>query len=46
MNRHIFMAPNWKHKYPEFYKQIMAYQKKGKNKHDDAPDVLAAIYEG
>lgn len=46
MNRHIFMSPNWKHKHLEFYKQIMAYQKKGTNKHDDAPDVLAAIYEG
>lgn len=39
------MPPNWKHKHPEFYKQIMAYQKEGKNKHDDAPEVLAAIYE-
>lgn len=23
----------------------MQYQRKGKNAHDDAPDVLAAIYE-
>jgi predicted phage terminase large subunit-like protein len=45
VNKHVFMPQNWKHKYPEFYKQLMAYQKKGKNKHDDAPDVLAAIYE-
>lgn len=45
VNKHIFMPRNWKHKYPEFYKQLMAYQKKGKNKHDDAPDVLAGIYE-
>lgn len=45
VNRHVFMPYNWKHKYPEFYKQLMSYQKKGKNAHDDAPDVLAAIYE-
>ena len=45
VNHHVFMPPNWKHKYPEFYKQLRSYQKKGKNKNDDAPDVLAAIYE-
>lgn len=45
VNKHILMPYNWKHKYPEFYKQLMKYQKKGKNAHDDAPDVLAAIYE-
>nr|WP_200841577.1 phage terminase large subunit [Dietzia maris] len=45
VNKHVFMPRGWKQKYPEFYKQLMAYQKKGRNKHDDAPDVLAAIYE-
>ena len=45
VNRHVFMPHNWKHKYPEFYKQLMSYQKKGRNRNDDAPDVLAAIYE-
>jgi predicted phage terminase large subunit-like protein len=45
VNKHIFMPANWRHKYPEFYRQLMKYQKKGKNAHDDAPDVLAAIYE-
>ena len=45
VNRHVVMPYNWKHKFPEFYRQLMEYQKKGKNKHDDAPDVLAAIYE-
>lgn len=45
VNRHVLMPHNWKHKHPEFYCQLMGYQKKGKNKHDDAPDVLAAIYE-
>lgn len=45
VSKHIFMPHNWNHKWPEFYKQLMGYQKKGKNAHDDAPDVLAAIYE-
>lgn len=45
VSRHIFMPHNWNNKWPRFYKQLMGYQKKGKNKHDDAPDVLSAIYE-
>lgn len=43
--KHIFMPPNWEKKHRRFYEQLMSYQKKGKNKFDDAPDVLAAIYE-
>jgi predicted phage terminase large subunit-like protein len=43
--KHVFMPPNWKHKYPEFYRQLANHQRKGRNAHDDAPDVLAAIYE-
>ena len=45
VQNHVFMPPNWKKKYPEFYKQVMSYQRKGRNAHDDAVDVLAAIYE-
>lgn len=43
--KHVYMPLNWRNKHREFYKQIMGYQKKGKNKHDDGPDVLAGIYE-
>lgn len=43
--KHIFMPPHWKEKYPKFFKQVTNYQKKGKNEHDDGPDVLARIYE-
>lgn len=42
---HIFMPTSWQKRYPEFCKQIYSYQRKGKNAHDDAVDVLAAIYE-
>lgn len=45
VQNHIYMPTGWKQRYPEFYKQVMSYQRKGKNKHDDAVDVLASIYE-
>lgn len=45
VQNHVYMPLNWKTKYPEFYRQVMNYQRKGKNAHDDAVDVLAAIYE-
>lgn len=45
VTKHIFMPLNWQYRWPEFYKQLSSYQRKGKNIHDDAPDVLAAIYE-
>lgn len=45
VQNHVYMPQGWKNRHPEFYKQVMSYQKKGKNKHDDAVDVLASIYE-
>jgi predicted phage terminase large subunit-like protein len=45
VNRHVFMPHNWKNKHQAFHHQLAGYQRKGKNPHDDAPDVLAAIYE-
>lgn len=45
VQKHIIMPHNWQNKWPEFFKQLSKYQRKGKNAHDDAPDVLAAIYE-
>lgn len=45
VGEHVYMPFNWKNKYPEFYKEVMGYQRKGKNKHDDGVDVLASIYE-
>ncbi len=43
--RHVFMPRNWKTRFKAFHHQLASYQKKGRNAHDDAPDVLAAIYE-
>lgn len=45
VNEHIYMPFNWQHKYPEFYKHIKNFMKKGKNEHDDGADVLTAIAE-
>ena len=45
VQNHVIMPPNWKKKYPEFFRQVMSYQRKGRNAHDDSVDVLAAIYE-
>lgn len=45
VGEHVYMPYNWKHKFPQFYNEVMSYQRKGKNKHDDGVDVLASIYE-
>lgn len=45
VNNHVYMPLGWDKKYPEFYKQVTRYMAKGKNAHDDGPDVLASIYE-
>lgn len=42
---HIYFPVNWADRWPEFFKAITTYQKEGKNKHDDAPDVLTGIAE-
>lgn len=45
VQNHVYMPLGWRQRFPEFYKQVMNYQRKGKNAHDDAVDVLAAIFE-
>ena len=35
----------WEVNYAEFYGDVMAYQKEGKAKHDDAEDCLAGVYD-
>lgn len=45
VNEHIYMPFNWQHKYPDFYKHIKNFMRKGKNVHDDGADVLTAIAE-
>lgn len=45
VQNHVYMPFGWKQRYPDFYRQVTNYQKRGKNAHDDAVDVLASIYE-
>ena len=45
VNANIYMPVDWKNKWPEFAKDIISYQKQGKNKHDDGPDTLTGIAE-
>lgn len=41
----IIMPEGWERKWPEAYKAISKYQRKGKNDHDDAPDGLTGLVE-
>nr|DAI43559.1 MAG TPA: Terminase [Caudoviricetes sp.] len=45
VNNNIYMPVEWKNKWPEFAKDIISYQKEGKNKHDDGPDALTGVAE-
>lgn len=45
VRKNIHMPTGWESKFPDFATQLLSYQRKGKNDHDDAPDVLAGIYE-
>ena len=39
------MPPNWQKKWPEAANEVLRYQRKGKNTHDDMCDILAGIFE-
>ena len=45
VNTNIYMPVDWKNKWSEFAKDIISYQKEGKNKHDDGPDALTGVAE-
>lgn len=45
VNNTVVMPDNWHIRWPEFYNDIINYMAKGKNKHDDAVDVLTGIVE-
>lgn len=45
VQNHIYMPKGWAQRFPEFYKNVMAYQRKGRNAHDDGPDVLSSVSE-
>ncbi|PID67408.1 MAG: terminase [Fusobacteriales bacterium] len=45
VNNNIYMPVDWQNRFPEFAKDILSYQKEGKNKHDDGPDALTGVCE-
>lgn len=42
---HIMYPSNWRDKFPEYYHDMITYQREGKNAHDDAPDATTGIAE-
>ena len=42
---HVLYPANWKHKWPDYYKSMVKYQKEGENKHDDAQDCTTGVAE-
>lgn len=45
VQQNVFMPKGWAERWPEMAAQILSYVAGAKNEHDDALDVLAAIYE-
>lgn len=41
----VYFPINWMDRFPEFARDITAYQKEGKNAHDDCADALTGVYE-
>lgn len=42
----VLMPEGWERKWPDFYKHLMAYQRKSKStEHDDAPDCITGVVE-
>ena len=42
---YVWWPEGWKHRWPDMYNEIMSYNAKGKNEHDDAVDALAMIFD-
>lgn len=45
VNNFFIMPEGWEKLFPSFYNEVAYYMAIGKNKHDDGPDCLTAIYE-
>ena len=43
--QNIIFPIGWEVNYSDFYGDVISYQREGKQKHDDAEDVLAGIYD-
>ncbi len=45
VSNHIYYPENWKDRFPEYWKAMVTYQRRGKNKHDDAADATTGAAE-
>jgi predicted phage terminase large subunit-like protein len=45
VNEQIVLPESFEKRFPKLYKDLTSYQRKGKNKHDDAPDSLTGVVE-
>lgn len=43
--KNMLFPENWQELWPDFARDLLKYQKEGKNAHDDAPDALTGAYE-
>lgn len=43
--QNVFFPTDWARRWPQFYRALTGYQRKGKNAHDDAPDTLTGLAE-
>lgn len=41
----VIMPEGWEKRFPEFYKDVSRYQRRGKNDRDDGPDTLTGLVE-
>ena len=42
---HVYYPVNWRDRWPEYYRDMVKYQREGQNKHDDAPDATTGLAE-
>ncbi len=42
---HVIYPSNWMHKWPDYYRAMVRYQRDGDNRHDDAPDCTTGVAE-
>ena len=41
----VYFPVDWSRRWPQFYRDLTGYQRKGRNAHDDAPDTLTGLAE-
>ena len=45
IEQNVFFPMGWDRKWPELYRALSGYQRRGRNAHDDAPDALTGLAE-